>query len=262
MFKCLSIADRQHRVFDVVENSQFTDLALKMNKINFKYIQKSQVHVLANDLLVIVSENDGESLSRFAMKLTTSIDEHLLRQMIKDLLEAVLYLNENFGIDFKFTPEDVITNSDKAKENKFSFRLRNTFIQKARVNFLRLNANSNQNFSQVSEGRKQIGESTCKPVLAIRSLGKLATDIAKNRFGFSNCQLDFGCSWASESLREVITSMAHYASTSSCDPKSFLSKFMTGIELKFERMKSVSLNQSGGHFRRRSLGLPSKSSPF
>jgi len=262
MFRCFSVADRQYRDFDVVGGSQFVDLARRMNMISFKYLQKSQVHVIENDVLVIVSENDGESLSRFAVKIATAVDESFLRHLIKDLLEAVFYVSDTFGIDFKFTSEDVIVNSGKGMGGKPSFRLRNTFIQKARINLLRANTIKNHLIHNTSECRKPNSECSKTPVLAIRSLGSLVTGIAKNRYGFSDCQLDFSCSWASESLREVITSMAHYTSLSFIDPRSFLSKFMTGMEMKFERMKNAKLSRSGGQPRRRSLESLRNSNPF
>jgi hypothetical protein len=261
-FKCLSVADRQYRIFDVVENSPLVDLAHKMTNISFTHIQRSQVHVLADQVLVIVSENDGESLSRFALKLETSINEHFMRQMIKSLLEAVLYVAESFGIDFKFTVEDVIVTSEKCNANKFRFKLRNSFIQKARINFLRPIDITTHTTSHAIPIPRSNSRTTCVPVQALHSLGTIATAIAKNRYGFSDCRLEFGCPWASESLGEVITSLTQFDFASGSNPKSLLSRFMTGMELKFERMKNANLIASRYDIRTRSLGAHRKSSPF
>jgi hypothetical protein len=237
LFKCLSIVDHQIRTVDIVDDSKSVVLARDLSKVDFHYIQKSQIYVIAKSLVVVVSNNEGQLLSKYIFGVLKPIDERFLRDFIRDILEALIYISEYFRIDFEFGANDVIVCEGDSDECKIKFKLRNNFIQKSDLYKLQTCNRANTEGHNFPTTCSKIRLTSVIPRTALRSLGILAITLAKNRFGFCYSRSNMDCPWFSESLNDIITGMINSASNVSLSPSSILKRLMTGTELKLERGK-------------------------
>jgi hypothetical protein len=231
-FRCHNIVDRQNRMVDIIEGTQHIEFARSLEFVNFDYIQKSQVHVLSDSKIVVVSNDDGTPLARYVSELPLHLEETFIRLLIRNILEVIIYLADEFKIDFEFGIDDVIVYEIKHEKEKYQFKLRNSFIQKSKFNRLRSNSNAYIRVENTVHSRLSV-----IPELAIRSLGSIIMILAKNRYGFYYNRSDMNCPFLSESLKEIINSMISYSAKNSAPPKSYMKSLMTGKEMKLERGK-------------------------
>lgn len=238
-FRCFNIVDKQRRTIDVIENSGLATLASHMHHLDFRYIQKSQVYILENSKIIIVSNQEGPSLAQSVVKSQSTFDEARLRKLLKDLLEAIVYLNKQFDFDFSFKADDILHLEknyfeDNEKHNE-RFKFKNCFLQKFCLNLdRRIGAASKQN-NDCERKRWKNDQRAFVSEKCIRSLGVLAVELIKNRFGFNDMCLDLNAPWLSESLRELIVEMANFRPAFGKTPESFLASLMSVNEFRDER---------------------------
>jgi len=244
-FRCFNIVDQQRRTIDVIEDPSLIVCAGLMRHLDFRYIQKSQVCTVENSKIIIVSIREGQSLAQSIAKTQISFGEHRLRSLLRSLLEAIYYVNKQFGFDFSFGAHDVLCidnpNSENRDRQNEKFKFKNCFLQKFCSKFER---DKNANFrDQESLDKKQKFNDggTALPVKCIRSLGALAIQLVKNRFGVNEICLELNAPGLSESLRALVVEMANFRPAFGKVTENFLRRLMSLSELREDRTQSFRL---------------------
>ena len=233
-FKCFCETEKQRRSIDIIFDKKLIKIAKKIRKIEFEHIQKSEVHVLQDQKIVVVNYKEGYSLSEFIGDHIVNLGEHLIRALLRDVLMAILYLHRKTGCDFSFSEHDVIIIPKNDHKQSYKFKLANVILQN-----LSLGLHTKRYFSAailppfMHPVRSDL-LSTEYPEKAIRCLGELAIGICGNRHGFKELQRNFKCPWISESLNDLIHQLAMFSSEDELKIMTILQRLENGDRMRLE----------------------------